>query len=138
LIQGRRGAEIIGAIPQGDLVQSNLFRSLLGMFLSRKYISLVDSRLWGKSTGDTSKKFVDAFVKLNQETNGRTTGGGERGMGFEKNTFGRGAKENCNEKTHARPNGPHLFTFLVRPGRDWIWVSKGGALAATELGWGSR
>jgi hypothetical protein len=101
------------------------------------------------STGEATAKFVDEFVRQQHETSENMKQAGESGgLQFEKegNSGGGDANVSCNRVEPASPVKPrfpfgtcinHLFAHSWSdPVGCWVWVRKGAALEAAELGLG--
>jgi hypothetical protein len=126
-----------GSFSLGDVFEREI--SKLGRFAFHKR----------NSSGEAAAKFVDEFVRLQQDTRERLNqAGGSIGVQFEKeaNIGGQNVNVHHNQAETANPTKPkypydtcisHLFSHSWSDRVDcWVWVRKGAALEAADLGLG--
>jgi hypothetical protein len=130
-----RGAELkFGTFSLGDVFEQEIRR--LDEFAFR-----------GKHTkGEASRRFVEDFVRNQQDMRGGDWGGRRQGTGEEKNNISEDESEKIQKPNSESPERPaypfgtcieHLFTHSwSNTAGSWIWVKKGEALSAAELGLG--
>jgi hypothetical protein len=135
-------ADEISAIQFGSFSLGDVFESEIqkfGRFAFR-----------GKhSKGESSKRFVDEFVKIHEKCRDELEAEHLRGGGSGKTNFSRGVDEKSSCSSWARPESPvgpkypygtcmsHLVSHSwLDPVGSWLWVPRGGGLAAAELGLG--
>jgi hypothetical protein len=101
------------------------------------------------SKGESSKRFVDEFVRIHERCRDELEAEHLRGVGSEKTSVSRGVDVKSLRPSWARPESPvgpkypygtcmsHLVSHSwSNPVGSWLWVPRGGALAAAELGLG--
>jgi hypothetical protein len=101
------------------------------------------------SKGESSKRFVDEFVRIHEKCRDELEAEHLRGGGSGKMNVSRGVDEKSSCSSWARPESPvepkypygtcmsHLVSHSWSdPAGSWLWVPRGGALAAAELGLG--
>jgi hypothetical protein len=130
-----RGSELqFGSFSLGDVFEQEIRR--FGEFAFR-----------GKHTkGEASRRFVKDFVKNQQDKREGDWSGGRQGAGEGKNNKSEDESAKIHKPISESPERPtypfgtcieHLFTHSwSNTAGSWIWVKKGEALSAAELGLG--